>query len=98
MRLYSYRGISYTVAPPSVCSKLNSVEQSSPEQTIEQDIFVTLPQTQTPTAAIPMMYRGVLHLLECFHAPRTASKQDSIETFSDESVESTESASSMDES
>lgn len=77
MRLFSYRGVAYTIAPPSVFSKLNPVKHSSaepsletdPEQIIEHDVFTPLPQPQTPTAAIPMMYRGVLYLLERYPHP-----------------------------
>ena len=92
MRLFSYRGVSYTIAPPSVSSKLSVVEHLSDEQTLEQDIFTTLPQTQTPTAAIPMMYRGVLYLLERFCTPYLSRNQAWIDAFSDESIESAESA------
>ena len=109
MRLYSYRGVSYTIAPPSPPSNPDlvnsSVNKSSaehpspqgPQRPITQDIFTSLPQTQTPTSAIPMIYRGVMYLLERFHSPAPVPDKDCVDKCMDESPESAKSMKSTDE-
>ena len=107
MRLYSYRGVSYTIAPPGLSStghdpinEPSSVEQpleKSSKQTSPQKLALPQPQAQTPTSVIPMVYRGVLYLLERFHTPCPSPDEEFLETCSDESIEAAESAKLTDE-
>lgn len=76
MHLYSYRGVSYTIAPPSPCMPPESVSHTS----------------STPTAAIPMMYRGVIHLLARFHMPGLSCDEACLDTTAEQLPESAESA------
>lgn len=82
MHLYSYRGVSYSIAPSSPGVPPMSVARTSP----------------TPTAAIPMMYRGVRHLLARFHTPSHACEEACMETAAEPLPESAESANLVDES
>ena len=103
MRLYSYRGVSYTLAPPALSSTHHdptdgpSSGELSPRQSSTQKVAPPLSQPQTPTAVIPMVYRGVLYLLERFHTPSPTLNTEFIDACSDESIESAESAKSADE-
>ena len=96
MRLYSYRGVSYTVAPSNLLPNSNPIHYSSvehpTEQPIQQDMLAHRPPMQTPAAVIPMVYRGVLYLLERFHTSRPSTDEELLDTFPDESIESAKSA------
>ena len=90
MRLYSYRGVIYTLAPASLkpCPPALPEATSPAQDNLEQDIFTTIPQTQTPSAAIPMRYRGILYMLERFTTPSstaTGAQTEQPESQGDES-------------
>ncbi|MEM9216610.1 MAG: hypothetical protein AAGD25_19960 [Cyanobacteria bacterium P01_F01_bin.150] len=104
MRLYSYRGVLYTIAPAtlasdseSLLSNLNSVSSVSqqpsssvPAQSSSQELSAPSFPSQAPTAAIPMMYRGVMYLLERFNTPCPSFRDDFTNKCTNESIESTE--------